>query len=352
MTGSKLPILFIGESWLGSCARSLREALVRSGEPVEEISSDTVFPKWRSRFLRAALRLGAPLVTRDFRGLALEKLEQMAPALVLIYKGSQVGKDLVNEMRQQGSYVVNIYPDCSPLAQGQTLREALAVYDLVVSTKPWHLDAWHKVFGYTNRCEFIPQGYDPGLHYHLVEESNPQPIDVLLVATYRVEYGDLILALARIPAMRALRLELHGHGWRSVLNALPPSWRVGREAHGHAYWRLVSLAKVCIAPVTREVVVDGKRYPGDEDTTRTYELPAMGAFFIHRRTPYVQNLFKENSEVLMYDDASELAEHILWALKNPGPRLSMRKAAQRRSVPRDSVDQRAKALLQLLGGIR
>lgn len=351
MTKKKRPILFIGESWLGSCARSLREALVRSGEPVEEISVDSVFPKWRSRPLRAALRLGAPFVARDFRRLVLEKLEQMVPALVLIYKGSQVGKDLVNEIRQKGSYAVNVYPDYSPLVYGKTLREAIGVYDLVVSTKHWHPSAWHNVFGYTNRCEFVPHGYDPDLHYQPVEELAPQPIDVLLVATYRAEYGDLMLALAKIPGMRALRLELHGHGWGRILEVLPPSWRVGREVHGHAYRRLVSSAKVCIAPMTRDVVVDGKRYPGDDDTTRTYELPAMGAFFIHRRTPYVQSLFEENSEVLMYDNTLELAEHIRWALENPERRLSMRKAAQRRSVPRDSLDQRAKALLQLLGEV-
>lgn len=300
---------------------------------------------------RSFLRLGAPLMARDFRRLVLAKLEQMAPALVLIYKGSQVGKDLVNEIQQQGSFVANVYPDCSPLAQGQALREAMGAYDLVVSTKQWHPEAWHKIFGYTNRCEFIPQGYGPRLHYQPVDESSPQPIDVLLVATYRVEYGDLILALARNPDLRALRLDLHGHGWGRIRNTLPPSWRVGREVHGHAYRQLVSSAKVCIAPVTRNVVVDGKQYPWDDDTTRTYELPAMGAFFIHRRTPYVQSLFEESSEVMMYGDALELAEHIRWALENPEQRLSMRKAAQCRSVPRDSLEQRAKALLQLLGEV-
>lgn len=347
LDGSR-PILFVGESWLGSSARSLREALVRSCQLVEEISIDSIFPRWSGLALRGAMRIGEPLIAKDLRRVILEKLDQVGPALVVMYKCPQVGEDLVDEIRHRGSRTVNVYPDCSPLSQGKGLRIALGAYDLVVSTKHWHVAAWHELFGYSNLCKFIPHGYDPMLHYQAVDESKAQPIDVLLVATYRAEYADLILDLSRCPGMGDLQLELRGPGWKAIQKSLPSRWRVGQGVHGHAYRHLVSLAKTCIAPVTRNVLVDGKRYPGDDDTTRTYELPAMGAFMIHRRTSYVATLYEDAREVMMYDDPMELAEHIRWAIQNPVHRHSMRLAAQRRCVPRDSLDQRAQALGQLL----
>jgi len=94
------------------------------------------------------------------------------------------------------------------------------------------------------------------------------------------------------------------------------NWRVCPAVHGYTYVKALLDAKVCIAPLTRNVVIDGKRYPGDEDTTRTYELPALGAFFIHQRTGYVKEIFDENKEVPMFDDAEELAEHIMRGLSD------------------------------------
>ncbi len=312
---------------------------------------DSIFPKWRALPLRAGMKVGAPLIARDLRRAVLDKLDQLGPAVAVMYKCAQVDHLLLKEIRFRGTRTVNVYPDCSPLAQGKTLRSALGHYDLVVSTKHWHPKAWHATFGYTNRCEFVPHGYDPALHYSAIDEGLTQPIDVLLIATYRAEYANLMIALSRLPGMGELHFEVHGDGWEKIRNLTPKNWRIGRGVHGHSYRRLVSLAKICIAPVTREVVVDGISYPGDDDTTRTYELPAMGAFVIHRRTAYVASLFEERLEMLMYGDAIELAEHIHWAIRNPDSRRSIRVAAQRRCIQRDSLDQRAKALVQLLTSV-
>lgn len=341
-------ILFVGEFWQGSCARSLCEGLVRQGVVIEEVHETMFFPKWQNLLLRAFLRLQNVLIRHDIEAEILWKLRQMGQAVVVVYKGAQISVDIINKIKRTGSYTINVYPDCSPFAHGEVLKKALGKYDLVVSTKPWHPAAWRTLFGYENLCRFLPQGYDPALHFQEIDEQQEQPVDVLLVATYRKEYGAIIQGLTRETDLHDYNIRIHGAGWQSAGIEIPANWQLGPPIHGHAYREMVSRAKVCIAPVTREVIIDGKQYPGDEDSTRTYELPAMGAFFIHRRTDYLKQIFDEQTEVPMFDTPEELAGHIRTALKNPAQRLAMRRASQQRCVNSYSLDRRAADLLQII----
>lgn len=100
-----------------------------------------------------------------------------------------------------------------------------------------------------------------------------------------------------------------------------------------------------VALVHRELVVDGVCQPGDEDTTRTYELAAAGCFFRHRRTPYVQTVYDEQQEVPMWDDATELARLIRHFLPLEDARRDMAARAHARTVPEYSVTVRAAQVL-------
>ena len=343
------PIVFTDEGWLGSCARSFREALARQDIPIENLSDDAFFPNWQPLYLRIPRRLIMPLLVREYEHALLSKIRASGAQVVIAYKGSVVSGHLVRQMREMGCKVVNVYPDNSPLAYGTSLAKALAEYDLVVSTKVWHPSNWESLFGYRNRCRFVAQGYDPYLHYRPFHaREGDQQVDVVLVATYRPEYGRLMVDLAKQKGLPDVRVTIYGYGWGKLRRELPPAWSIRPAVQGFAYGAALLSGKVCIAPLTRDVVVGGRRYPGDEDSTRTYELPALGTFFVHRRTRYVQEIFDESEEVPMFDDAGELAERIQQGLADDGRRQRMAAAAQRRSVPRDSLDSRAKEFLAIL----
>ena len=104
--------------------------------------------------------------------------------------------------------------------------------------------------------------------------------------------------------------------------------------------------KVVIAPVHTEVVVNGIQQPGDEDTTRTYELAAAGCFFLHRRTPFVQTVYEEASEVPMWDTPQELAKLVRRWLPDEIGRRAFAIKAHARAVPAYSIPQRAANILQ------
>jgi hypothetical protein len=342
-----MKILFVGETWLGSGARSTKEALARNPAiELDELAEDGFLPKVRSRGLRALNRITRPLYRQDFNNQVLDKVRHNSPDFLVTYKGNFVYADLLRRVSAMGVKTVNIYPDCSPHAHGKAHQKAVGNYDLVISTKVYHPGLWNQVYGYQNRCAFVPQGYEPRLHL-APEPQTEYPYDVVMIATYRAEYGRLMLDFAQALGNARLRVAIGGRGWDALKEKLPADWELLGGMPGQGYVHGLRSGKICIAPLTRDVIIDGQRQPGDVDTTRSYELAAAHCFFIHQRTDYVCELY-EAAGVPMFEDGSELAAQVLHYMKAPEERTRIALAAHQTAVPAFSADARAAEIYSLL----
>lgn len=146
-----------------------------------------------------------------------------------------------------------------------------------------------------------------------------------------------------------LRVAIAGNGWAERAGEFPEEWVFAGEILGAGYARWAQRSKILIAPVNRDVVVNGQRQPGDEDTTRTYELAAANCFFIHRRTDYVQTVYEEETEVPFFDNAEELVKLIRHFIPKDELRFKMASAAHSRAVPAYSIDKRAERIASIVG---
>ena len=341
-------ILFVGESWLGSCARSLKEALGRHAEVLlDEVHEDLFIPKPRGRLLRAVNRILRPMYRQELYRQILSRVAAFKPDIVMTYKGHPIDAAFVRGLQALGCTVVNVYPDCSPHAHGAEHKKAVAAYDLVISTKRFHPALWHSVYGYENHCVFVAQGYDPLLHL-VPDPPGEQRFDIALVATWRPEYGDLMRTLADLLRGRGITVGIGGNGWIARRGDFPADWILAGEVTGRAYVEFLRAGRICLAPMTGVSVLNGASQPGDEDTTRTYELAAAHCFFMHRRTSFVRHLYDEETEVPMYDTADELAQKILRFLSRPHDRAQMAAKAHARAVPAYSIDSRADEIATLI----
>lgn len=341
-----MEILFVGATWKGSSARSLREALTQLPTVcLDDIGEDNYLPNHRSKFLRSCNRLLRPWQVADLAREITAKIDALQPEVLMVYKGAGVTADLVRQVRTAGTFTVNVFPDCSPHAHGRGLQEAMGEYDLVISTKPFHPNAWQSTYDYSNRCVFVPHGYDPTMHYWPDPPTSPE-FDVVLVASWRPEYEALMQALARIINDPHVRVGVAGPDWARRKADFPRDWVYGGAPFGRAYGEWLRRGKIAIAPVTREVTIAGASHPGDEDTTRTYELAAAHCFFLHRRTAYAQTVYDEHTEVPMWDGPQELAELVQYYLPREDERRSMAAAAHARAVPAYSIPCRAKQVLE------
>ena len=346
-----MKLLFLGESWRGSSARSLKESLCRITvshiDEIDEINEDLYFPKSSALWLRAIHRLLIPAYRRELANAVIKKCRYTRPDVLLVYKGSNIDAQLVRAVKAMGVFTVNVFPDYSPHAYGARLRRAIGEYDLVISTKPFHPGLWQSLYGYRNRCVFVPHGYDSSVHLIRTPSTEFQ-FDLGLVATWRPEYHSLMLQVARSLEHDLVRVAIAGNGWVERASAFPSHWILTEQVLGTAYARWAQRAKIMIAPVNREVVIRGQRHPGDEDSTRTYELAAAHCFFLHRRTDYVETVYEGASEVPFFDDAEELVKLVRQFLTEDELRSKMAAAAHARAVPAYSIDSRAKQIETLI----
>ena len=343
--GTPMRLLYVGESWQGSCARSLREALqALRGVHVREVDEDHFLPRHSSLPLRIFNRMLRPFQRRELEREVRRSLPVFRPNAVVVYKGMSVEPGLLEDMRRAGIPSVNVFPDPSPHGYGARLRGAIGRYDLVISTKSFHPPRWRSVYGYSNACVCVPHGYDAAVHMWN-EPAPADKYDVALCATWRPEYHRLMLDFARECSDEKFRVAVGGHGWTRRKQAFPTHWTFVGTVYGRAYGEFLRSAKIVIAPVGREISVHGVRQPGDEDTTRTYELAAASCFFVHQRTDLVRSIYDETSEVPMWSDARDLAALSARWLPESEARKEMAARAHARAVPAYSIQERAKAVL-------
>lgn len=341
-----MKILYVGEAWEGSSARSVREALTLfPAVQLNHIDEDHYFPVGRALLGRGAGWLMRPWLRAKLERKIGRRVKSLRPDVLMVYKGNGVSARAVRRARQRGVFTVNIFPDCSPHAHGTALRKAIGEYDLIISTKPFHPAGWREIYGYANRCICVPHGYDPAVHYW----SDPPErldFDVVLAATWREQYQTLMQQLATALNGQRVRLAVIGSGWSQRASQLPSHWEIGPPLVGRAYGEWLRRGRIALAPVHEEMVVGGVRQPGDQDTTRTYNLAAAGCFFLHRRTPYAQSIYDEVTEVPMWDNAEELAELVRKYLPLEDERRAMAARAHARAVPAYSIPNRVEDILR------
>jgi len=339
-------ILFIGKTWQGSSARSLREGLaLQPNVVISDVGEDHFLPHYRQLPLRIANRLLRSLQLRELETAVLRAMSGFRPDVVVVYKGAGIGAGLLEQIRRSGIPVINVFPDYSPHAYGRQLQEAIGCYDLVISTKLFHPKLWASVYGYRNPCVCVPHGYDPGVHYW-ADPSPSEAYDVVLCSTWRPEYQLLMRSFADALGDDRISVAIAGSGWPAHRDQFPRHWHYVELRVGRAYGEFLRSAKIAIAPVNREVVISGVKQPGDEDSTRTYELAAAHCFFLHQRTDYVSTVYDEQNEVPLWGDAAELARLVWRWLPDEAGRRSMAARAHARAVPAYAIPQRAANVLQ------
>ena len=347
----KLNFLFVGESWLGSSARSLKEyLLVDPLVNLDEISEDHYKPIASTFIMRLANRLLNGIYVRNLNRDVKNKLMIIRPNVLLIYKGTLVNKTTIDFAKSIGVTTVNIFPDCSPHAHGSQLKEAMGAYDLIISTKPFHPKFWSSIYGYKNLCISIPHGFD-GKLYSKIDFSIKKDFDVVMIASWRNEYEKLMIELAKIIGSESISVLIAGPGWEKSRDKLPMHWRLLGPVHGNAYIETIQRGRIIIAPVQTEMYVKGRKQPGDEDSKRSYELAAAKAFFVHRRTEYIQTVYSEDEEVPMWNDAAELAKIICKYLPLESDRARMASAANQRAMQNFCFSSRAVEIIDQISRI-
>lgn len=332
-------VLFVGESWFGSCARACSAALRHRGYDVQEIDTQTFFPQWMARDLRVWRRLLAPRIVADFNAYVLAMCRSFRPDFFLTFKGMFIRLETLKQLRESGVRLYNYFPDRMIFVRGSELESALPEYDCVFDTKrSWDGDM-HDRLRLRDRV-FLPHGYDPEIHRPVPlpeQDQHSFTCDVSFIGTHTPRKERLLDELAR--NSQGFSIRIFGNGWNRCRSPRLRQFIHGSAVCGQSYAKVIAASRINLALMG---VSDAAL---DETSTRTYEIPACKGFMLHERTEEVRTLYEEGREMACFSSGEELAAQIAHYLQKPTEMKVIAEAGYRRAVPHYSYENRIEQIL-------
>lgn len=344
-----LRILAVADLWQGSNAYAYVRAFRRMGHSVRVVPPENFIPGgWNSKALRGLRRLLEPALVREYTESLVAEARSMRPHLFFVFKGRYVTAAAVSTIRQAGAVAINFFPDNSVWAHGQYIPQALPEYDWVFTTKSFGLADMEQSLG-IRQASFLPHSYDPEVHRPVElrdEERAEYACEVSFVGTWSPKKQRV---LEKVCAARpSVKLRIWGGQWEKAGPAL--AGRVeGRGVFGLEYAKALvgSDVNLCILSEARAGASSG-----DLITSRTFHIPATGAFMLHERTPELLNHFEEGKECGCFSGEDELLQMIDYYISRPTERAAVARAGYARSLSSDySVDARAAHCLEKMSEI-
>ncbi len=252
------------------------------------------------------------------------KLTKLQFDLCYVDGGEYVTPKVIALLRQHAAKIVNYNID-DPLgprdgARFRAYRQSLPHYDLNVVV----------------RTENIAEGKDLGAHrmlrvYRSADEISHAPrklsahdhqrwdCEVLFLGTWFPERGPFLKQLVE----HGVPLTIQGARWQKAREwpLLKNYWRGGAIA-GDDYAKAIQCAKVNLGLLSK-----GNR---DLHTTRSLEIPALGALLCAERTEEHSAMYEEDREALYWSDAEECAAKCNYALEREDRRAAVAAAGHQR----------------------
>jgi hypothetical protein len=324
-------ILYLGT--ISGTSLHRRTALERLGHQVRHIDPEATLPK---DYLRAKFRYesGALLSERRVARDVLAQVERDAFDLVWVDHGRCVGPALIDELRRRFGPVLNLNVD-DPYGWRDRLswllyRKAVPHYDMVVVVRKPNVEE-ARALGARNVMQ-VWRAADEIAHAPRTAtfaDRKKYGSDVVFVGTHFPERGPFLAELVQ----RGVPLSIYGDNWQKSRewSVLQPHWRGPSSKTDEEYALMVQCAKVVIGLLSK-----GNR---DLHTTRSAEVPLLGAAFCAERTPEHDALYLDGKEALFWDDAAECAAACDALLKDVAYRRSVAAAGRARCLANGTLNE-------------
>lgn len=338
-----LRILAAADIWFGSNGDAYVRAFRRLGHSVRVLPVEGFLATdWRSRSLRALRRMMLPALLAEYNAALVRASREFQPDLLFVYKGRNVREQTVRRIRAGGAVAVNIYPDVSLLAHGREIPRALPAYDWVFHTKKYGIADLDRLLN-VRHASVLSHAFDPDVHrpMELSERDRAEyACDVSFIGTWSPKKQALLeQAVAALPGVN---IRIWGGLWEPARHTLGRQIQ-GRAVTGSEYAKAVVASRINLA-----ILSEARRgsSSGDQITSRTFHMPATGAFMLHERTSELLEVFTENVHCGAFDGPEEMVAAIRRFLAADELRTRIAAEGRRHVVAAHSMDERAKAVVE------
>jgi hypothetical protein len=297
-------ILFIGPTWHGSNATSLRNALLRLG--LECFTLDTTPFKNSIAFqVRRKLRgtTAAELHRVPLSNLVERTFRAVRPDCVLGFRVLWLDRSVVESM-SRAAMTIHYHPDdtANPENISPTYATAESAWSLNVTTKRLNVAELSE-----RGCRdvlFVPCAYDRDWHVPSSSRAIRQPYAVAFIGTRRPDRAPLITRLAGVYRKGLL---VCGAEW-----ARSPRLRARASVRPPQYGLAMSQA-VWSARAVLGLLNSANR---DTHTCRSFEIPAAGGLLVAERTSEHEAMLEGGREALFFSTEDELRSHLEFASRH------------------------------------
>lgn len=316
-----LAILYLGP--LSGTCLDRAQALRRCGHTVQHWDLRKLLPAtpWIDRI---TWRLGGDWLAPRLLAPLARLLDHQQFDICYVDGGEYVTPKVITLLRRHARKIINYNID-DPLgprdgARFRAYRQSLPHYDLnaVVRTENLSegesLGARHMLRVYRSADEVSHAPRHLCAHDHHVWDC-----DVLFLGTWFPERGPFLKALIEL----GVPLTIQGPHWHKAREwpVLQRHWR-GGAIGGDDYAKAIQCAKVNLGLLSRE--------NRDLHTTRSLEIPALGALLCAERTSEHLAMYQEGVEALYWSDAQECADMCRFALVDDARRRLIAAAGHQR----------------------
>jgi spore maturation protein CgeB len=288
---------------------------------------------------RILFRLIPAIIVSRMNRRFLAQVKRFRPDTILIFKGMEISKAALHQIRKQNITLINYNLDHpfffeNPGSGNRFVREAIPFYDLHI-TYSWKIQEALRT-KYHCKTAILPFGFALSQ-----QEYDLLPADEVVRACFLGNPDSTRAELIQYLADHGVEIDVYGANWSRFLK-MSEKIRVHGQVTGPAFWQTLSKYRV-------QLNILRLQNEGSHNM-RSFEIPGAGGIMLAPDTEEHRHYFNSESEVLLYQDFSSCLEQCRRILRmNETEALAIRKAARKRSVESGySYEARAKQLQSIL----
>lgn len=308
-------ILYVGSLGLGSTAAHRMRALERQGVTVVPVDTAPWIHRTGNRVMRSlAWRWGLGPVVRCFNQGLLQQAAEAQYDWVWLDKGHWVYPETLRALRRSAQTRLIHYTPDAHFSENRSRQfpASIPLYDMLITTKSHEIELYRR-HG-PRELFFQQQGFDPDIfqpYAVTAEERQRLGSEVCFVGRCERHYLRCLKAANRVTGGLAV---WGSYNFRRAAHLRPWLRKVfrGGPILEEQYARALCCTKIALGLLSKMV--------RDKSTTRTFEIPACGAFLLAERTDEHRALFEEDREAVFFSSRAEMCDKIRYYLAHDGQR--------------------------------
>jgi spore maturation protein CgeB len=328
-----MKILLVGQYAPETMAWYLERNLKKMGHEVSVLCYRSIF-KFSPYSLVSVFFRHTPLFNKVYLARINNKIISLVKRnkydLVIFLKSEIVTSETLDIIKSYVPKIVNWFMDPIVEIERNMDLDAISKFDYFL-VKDHFIKKRLNQIGLSN-IRFLLEAYDPEI-YHPVDPDNRYKCDICMVGNI-YDYR-----LSILKSLKGYDLKVWGKLVFISKNDVKPFYQ-GRPAITYEKNKIFNSARIVLNTHNPSEVAGCN--------VRLFEICGSGAFQISDSTLYTDNVFKNESEVVYFNDVKELRELIAYYLDNDELRNKIAERGHRRALKDHTYEKRIKELFRII----